>query len=217
MRKIFKATVVGLIWLWSKLYSYKTSIWLKSKKCTLYTYWLSNYIGWIGKDSRVKPPCTITGGGEKQISIGKNTLIQANCILGCWAKYGGYVYNPSIVIGDDCIIGEYNHFSAIDRITIGNGVLTGNYVYIGDNSHGNMSPEDLQMPPCNRGLTSKGEVVIEDNVWIGDKVAILSGVRIGKGAVVGANSVVTKDVEPYTVVGGNPARIIKTIIKDNEQ
>ena len=52
---------------------------------------------------------------------------------------------------------------------------------------------------------------IGDNVWIGDKVTILPGVHIGDGAVIGANAVVVKDVRPYTVVGGNPAKIIKEI------
>ena len=61
----------------------------------------------------------------------------------------------------------------------------------------------------DRILKSKGRITIQDNVWIGDNAVILSGVTIGEGAIVGANSVVTKDVPPFTVVGGVPARIIK--------
>jgi acetyltransferase-like isoleucine patch superfamily enzyme len=53
--------------------------------------------------------------------------------------------------------------------------------------------------------------VIEDNVWIGDKATILANVRIGRCSIVGANAVVTKDVPPYCIVGGNPARIIRKI------
>ncbi|MDR2406844.1 MAG: sugar O-acetyltransferase, partial [Bacteroidales bacterium] len=56
-----------------------------------------------------------------------------------------------------------------------------------------------------------GSVVIEDNVWIGDKVTILPGVHIGYGSIIGANAVVTKDVPANCVVGGNPAKIIKVI------
>ena len=67
------------------------------------------------------------------------------------------------------------------------------------------------VPPIKRELRTKGEVVIGDNVWIGDKASILPGVIIGKGSIVGANSVVTKDVPPFTVVGGNPAKIIKKL------
>ena len=65
--------------------------------------------------------------------------------------------------------------------------------------------------PLERNIVSKGEVNIGDNVWIGDKVTILPGVHIGDWAVIGANAVVVKDVRPYTVVGGNPAKIIKEI------
>lgn len=63
------------------------------------------------------------------------------------------------------------------------------------------SPED--------DAVTKGEIVVEDEVWIGANVIILSGVKIGKGAIIAAGSVVTKDVEPFSIVGGNPARFIK--------
>ena len=56
---------------------------------------------------------------------------------------------------------------------------------------------------------SKGNIIVEDDVWIGSNCVILSGVKIGKGSIVGAGSVVTKDVEPYSIVGGSPAKLIK--------
>lgn len=62
-----------------------------------------------------------------------------------------------------------------------------------------------------RPLFSKGIVIIEDNVWIGDKATILSGVKIGKGAIIGANAVISKDVPAYGVAVGNPAKVIKII------
>ena len=67
------------------------------------------------------------------------------------------------------------------------------------------------LPPVSRPLVSKGKVVIGENVWIGDKATILPGVSIGDGSVIGANAVVTKDVPPYSVVVGNPARIINKV------
>lgn len=73
----------------------------------------------------------------------------------------------------------------------------------------------LQTTPEYDALT-KGSIIIEDEVWIGYGATILSGVRIGKGAIIGAKSVVTKDVEPYVLVAGNPARKIKNIFS-NEQ
>ena len=65
--------------------------------------------------------------------------------------------------------------------------------------------------PGSPEFIGKGPVIIEDNVWIGDKATILSGVKIGKGAIVAANAVVTKDVPAYSVVAGNPAKIIRKV------
>lgn len=120
----------------------------------------------------------------------------------------GNEINPKtrkLIIGDCCNFGEYNHLTAFKSIKIGNGVLTGRWVTISDNSHGETSLEHLKIPPAKRLIYSKGEIIIEDNVWIGDKATILVGVKIGE------NSVVTKDIPPYSVVVGNPVRIIKNI------
>lgn len=68
-----------------------------------------------------------------------------------------------------------------------------------------------QYPQLERQLVSKGEVVIGNNVWIGDKAAILAGVHIGDGAIIGANSVVAKDVPANCVVGGIPAKVLRTL------
>ena len=88
----------------------------------------------------------------------------------------------------------------------------GRRVTITDNSHGkNTSYVEFQLSPCKRNIYSKGPVIIEDNVWIGDKATILAGVKIGFGSIVGANSVVTKDVPPYSIVGGVPAKILSTL------
>jgi acetyltransferase-like isoleucine patch superfamily enzyme len=97
----------------------------------------------------------------------------------------------------------------VNKIIIGNNLLTGKWVTITDNAHGTTDKEALLSPPIERLLSSKGPVIIGNNVWIGDKATILPGVTIGDGAIIGANAVVTKDVPPYSVVVGNPARIIK--------
>ena len=62
---------------------------------------------------------------------------------------------------------------------------------------------------------SKGDIVIEDDVWIGANSVILSGVCIGRGSIIGAGSIVTKDIPRYSIVGGNPARVIKTRFSDD--
>lgn len=120
---------------------------------------------------------------------------------------------PEIIIGNNVSLGAYNHISAINSIKIGNGVLTGKWVTIVDNFHGDTNLKSLYKSPSKRPMVSKGKVLIGDDVWIGDKVTILPNVEIGKGAVIAANSVVTKNVKSYTVVGGNPATIIKSNIQ----
>ena len=96
------------------------------------------------------------------------------------------------------------------HMRIGKNLLTGRWVTITDNGHGSVDFETMQQTPINRRLFSKGDVAIGDNVWIGDKATILPGVTIGDGAVIAANSVVTKDVPAYSVAAGNPARVLKT-------
>ena len=202
------------MWICSRLFSYSLCVWLRKKRDSLYSMWISNFIGSIGQGSRIFHPCLLWGGGENNIVIGKNTVIQGHCIIGCWVKYAGETYTPSIEIGDNCNIGEHTHISAINRIEIGDGLLTGRYVYIGDNSHGSLSWEEVSIPPIRRPLTSKGPVIIGKNVWIGDKCTVLSGVTIGDNAIIAANSVVTHDVPSNCVVAGAPAKVLKTLIKN---
>lgn len=149
--------------------------------------------------------------GGRYITIGKNTRVDRHNILTAW-----FLTNkePELKIGDNCDIGQYNHITCVNKVVIGNGVLTGRWVTITDNSHGNSSIESMIQRPALRKVESKGEVIIEDNVWIGDKCTILPHVHIGKGVVVAANSVVTKDVPDFCVVGGNPAKILKKIINN---
>lgn len=211
MKGLLDKVIAAIVYIWCRIYTYNISVWFHKKKDALYSLWISSFVGSIGLNSRIYAPCKFWGGGQKQIFIGENTIVQSHCILGCWLKYAGEEFSPLIKIGNNCNIGEHTHISAINNVTIGNGLLTGRYVFIGDNSHGGFSKEEAEIPPINRKLVTKGEIVIGDNVWIGDKATILSGVKIGKGSIIGANAVVTKDVPPYTVVGGNPAKIIKQL------
>lgn len=202
---IFFSKVVGF------LYPYSLSIRLRSYRNLFYTYWVKNFIGDIGKSTIIEKPCKIMGGGNKYIRVGSKTCIQAYSVLGCWAEHNDKQYRPSIIIGDQCSIGEYNHLTAINNITIGNGLLTGRFVIICDNNHGHFSSEDLRIIPGQRELVSKGGIVIGNNCWIGDKATILGGVTIGNNVIVAANSVVTKSVPDNCVVAGVPATIIKQL------
>lgn len=200
-----------LMWLISKMYPYRLSQRIHSVRDILYTMWIRNFIGQMGEHSRISYSCSLQGGGQKQIAIGDHTSIQSHSILGCWEKYGDQQFSPSIIIGNHCSIGEYNHITACNKITIGDGLLTGRYVYIGDNAHGGLSWEEAEIPPAQRHLTSKGEIKIGRNVWIGDKVSIFGGVTIGDNVIIGASSIVTHDIPNNCLAVGAPAKAIKKI------
>lgn len=151
------------------------------------------------------------------ISIGDGTSFDDWIYLTAWDSYDCIVdgktlkqtMNPQLIIGKNCNFGAFNHITSTNKIVIGDRCLTGKWVTITDNSHGKTDRESLQVPPIKRPIYSKGPVTIGNDVWIGDKATILPGVSIGDGAVIAANSVVTKDVPAYSVAAGNPAIIIK--------
>ena len=147
--------------------------------------------------------------GAKYISVGKGTVIWPGVILTAWDRYGDSSFTPAIEIGENSNIGEHSQITSCNCIKIGNNVLTGRYVFISDNSHGDTSGLELDKAPLERHLYSKGPVTIGDNVWIGERACILSGVTIGDGAIIGAGAVVTKDVPPYCVAAGVPAAVVK--------
>ncbi len=197
-------------WVCSKISGLSVFNYLKTIKAVVYTEWKRQFMGCIGNFSTLAYPCKLEGGG-KNIIVGKHTNIQKHCVLGCWEKFGDKSFSPSITIGDYCTFGEYNHLTCCNKITIGNGLLTGRYVLITDNSHGGLCKEEADVPPIRRQLVSKGELVIGNNVWIGDKVTIIGNVHIGDNVIVAANAVVNKDVPSNCLVAGVPARICKQL------
>jgi len=206
--------VKKLIKIFYAILNYKKIEKLKSKVRSIHSIWLSFEFLEFGEKSFIGNDCTLRG--AKYIKIGKETSIGRHGVLTCWDKYRGKSYSPSISIGDNVSIGEYSHITSTNAIHIGSNVLTGRRVTITDNSHGDNTWHDLNIPPIDRDLYSKGPVIIEDNVWIGDKVSIMPGVTVGKGCVIAANSVVTRSLPAYTIAGGVPARILKTIEYENQ-
>lgn len=116
-----------------------------------------------------------------------------------------------LIIGDDVNMSDWVHIGALKRVVIGNGCLLGSKVIVTDHSHGSVADIASGIAPLrpdSRALVSKGPVILEANVWLGDGVAVLPGVTIGRNAIVGANSVVTHDIPQYTVWAGAPAKQI---------
>jgi acetyltransferase-like isoleucine patch superfamily enzyme len=139
------------------------------------------------------------------IEIGPRTIVMHGAIL--------HVYNfrdmpqSGIKIGSDSLIGEYSVIRGQGGVQIGDRVYTSPFTQIIAVNH---VFDDPNRPFVEQGITAEG-IVIEDDVWLGAGAIITDGVRVGKGAVVAAGAVVTKDVPPHTVVGGVPAKPIKTI------
>ncbi len=130
------------------------------------------------------------------VKIGKGSAIHM----------GACFYDPkNIVIGQDTIIGEGAVLDGRDRLIIGNHVDIASQVMIYNAEHNVQDPAFKAV---------KSPVTIEDYVFIGPRAIILPGVKIKKGAVVGAGAVVTKDIEEFTIVGGVPAKLIKERIKN---
>lgn len=195
----------------SFIYPYSFYKGFRKLRNLFFSYWIKGIIGELGKDSIVNYGCELQGCSLDKIKIGKHSWIGSHCILGCWGVFGNQSFNPSLTIGDNCRIGEYCHISTCNEIRIGNGLLTGRFVLITDNSHGRLSVEEGRIPPIERQLMTKGGIYIGNNVWIGDKSTILSGVHIGDNVIVASNSVVTKDVPCNCLVAGSPARIVKDV------
>lgn len=127
------------------------------------------------------------------------------------SDYEGQKFEPCIIIGDNVNFNTDIHIGCINKIEIGNNCLFASRIYITDHDHGDTSLDSLLLPPAKRKLVSKGPVIIKDNVWVGEGVAILSGVTIGENSIIATNAVVTKDVPANSVVAGIPAKIVKYI------
>lgn len=209
MKQLIYKILDSIIYLWSKIYSYQTSQKIRRKKDIVYSHWVRSEFNKIGTNSFIARPIYLTGG--KYITIGDYFGCDQRLRLDAYDEFLGEVFKPQIIIGNNVSIQKDCHIGAINKITIGNNVLLGSKVYISDHSHGNISKEVLSYPPALRPLYSKGEVIIEDNVWLGESVIVLPNVTIGENSIIGANAVVTKSIPKNSIAAGNPARVIKTL------
>jgi len=159
-----------------------------------------------------------------------NTGNKENIVLGDHVVCKGMLsseYKGKINIGSYVFIGDNTILSAYDEITIGDNVLISHSVNIFDNDSHSMDDSarashfksilDGTRYQVAKNSINSAKIVIEDNVWIGFNSVILKGIKIGRGAIIACGSVVTKDVEPWTVVAGNPARIVKRLKKKDWQ
>lgn len=123
----------------------------------------------------------------------KNINVQSNCY-----------FENNVIIGDNSGIGAKSFIQG--PCLIGKNVMMGPETVILTRNH---KFEDVHIPMIEQGFSKSKKVIIEDDVWIGIRTIILPGVTVGKGSIIAAGAVVTKDVEPFSIVGGVPAKVIK--------
>jgi acetyltransferase-like isoleucine patch superfamily enzyme len=166
---------------------------------------------YIGKGSEIN--------GSRFIYINKGAHINKYAKIQAINYFKGEDFQPSINIGYNFFVSNHLHITSINSVSIGDNCLLGSNVYISDHNHGaykglNQSSPDTA--PFDRPLISQGDVTIGSNVWIGNNVVIIGPVKIGNGAVIGANSVVTRNIPPKTVALGSPAKTIKNYNEDRK-
>ncbi|MFM5207976.1 MULTISPECIES: DapH/DapD/GlmU-related protein [Aeromonas] len=149
--------------------------------------------------------------GKRLVDFGVGLSTGRYCRIEAYDSSENHNKLTKLSFGRDCQINDSVHIVAADKVEIGNNVLIASRVFISDLNHGSYSG-DLHSHPdsfaAQRSL-STSPVIIYDNVWIGEGVVILPGVKIGQSSIIGANAVVTKDIPDYSIAVGNPARVIK--------
>lgn len=153
----------------------------------------------IGSGTAIDDDCLLDarGSAASEFLIGERVLIARACVI--QSKVG------SIEIGDECSIGSQSTFSASGSIRLGSYVNIAGQCYIGG---GRYHTDRTGVPMMKQGIYSRGPVVIGDDVWIGAGARVLDGVTIGEGAIIGGGAVVAKDVPPYAIVTGVPAKVV---------
>ncbi len=158
----------------------------------------------FGPKSHIALPVTLHR--PDRMRIGRGVFFGPGCWLQALVEDGDP--DARVEIGDRCSFAGYDVVSAAKQIVIEPGVLFARNVYVSDHVHEFADPS---RPIQEQGVAKVLEVVIEEGAWLGQNVVVCPGVRIGKGAVIGAGSVVNKDVPPRTLAVGSPARVVKEL------
>lgn len=159
-------------------------------------------IGSKGDGCTIEYPVML--GSPELINIGNKVHILSNSRICCYPELTGK--ECRILIDDNTWIGRNFMALAGDDINIGRDVIVADNVSIISENHGTDAESEL---PYSKQKLQSAAIDIGEGCWIGTNVVVLSGVKIGKKCVIGAGSVVTKSIEPYSVAVGNPAKVIK--------
>jgi len=157
-----------------------------------------------GRDVKFEENSEIQGLSVHGLHFGDRVTVGRGASIRPSSYYGGDL-GQGMTVGAGSSIGAYNWIGASGQISIGRDVMLGPYVVIIPENH---NFDELEVSIREQGV-SQAPVVIEDDCWIGTRATILAGVTVGKGSIVAAGAVVIRDVEPGSVVGGVPARLIR--------
>lgn len=215
----FDSHSMTLVTFWDvAYYMYKKGFW-PLVRGTLYRFRLKDSNGrfLLGRQTNILFP--------SYLSVGRNVVIGDYVFMNCLGRKGvrlghnvrirefghvqvtSHLTNPGVglEVGDNTFIGPHSVLGAGGGIRIGSNVTLGAYVHVLAEDH---AFADLHRPINQQGVTRRG-IVINDDCWIGNAVVILDGVEVGHGTVIGAASVVTKDLPENCVAMGNPARVVR--------
>jgi acetyltransferase-like isoleucine patch superfamily enzyme len=174
----------------------------------LYSMWMQATYPFAssGRKLSIHVPCELSRRIAHQIKLGDSVLIRA----GTWFNIvPGPDLGLKIIIDENCVIGRRNSISAKNSIRIERNVILSSSVLIHDHAH---AYEDITLPIRAQGVTPGGRIRIEEGCWIGNGSSIICNegeLVIGRNSVIGAEAVITKSIPPYSVVVGNPSRVVK--------
>ena len=197
---LFFSHLPGILGTSFRMISFPT-LFRTSGKGTIFGRSLSLQHSWkisLGKKCVLDEYCKLSaqGNDESAIVLGDEVLLGRGTVLG--------TRDGKIEIDDYCNIGASCRMGTTTHIKIGKHVLMAANCYIGGAQH---KFDRLDVPIMRQGYDSRGGVVIEDDVWLGTDVKILDGVTVGTGSVIGAGSIVTKSIPPYSIAVGAPAKV----------
>lgn len=159
----------------------------------------------VGRNVKLEDGVELQGLATGGIRLGNGVTLGRQASIRP-ASYYGSDMGEGLVVGDGTAIGAFCWFGASGKVEIGRDVLFGPRVVIVPENHVHAAVERTIK---EQGVV-RGGVVVEDDCWIGTNVTLLSGVRVGRGSIVAAGAVVTRDVPPWSIVGGVPARVLKS-------
>lgn len=159
----------------------------------------------LGARVTFKEGVTIHNG--KHISLGDRVYLEKNVALKFLEEFENFGYKiPNIKIEDSVFIGTGTIIAAAKFIQIKKNVLIAPYCFIGDHDH---EYRNINIPIKDQGYKNVKEIIIEEGAWIAANSTICSGVTLGKNSIIGANSVVTSNIPPFSLAVGNPAKVVK--------